>query len=374
MILLRDVLVYFAVACLVIQVVTCIVVACRYLWHPKGGVHNLRQQGVTVLRPVAGLEKNLERTLRSAFELDHPKIEVIFCVASADDPVVPLVKQIRAEYADISSLLLVGDEPVSFNPKLNNLVKGWKAARYDWIIMADSNLLLPKDYIARLFDRWKRNTGLVASPPVGTDPENFAADLEAAFLNSYQARWQLFSDTVGKGFAQGKTMLWRYDVLAHAGGINALAEELAEDAAATKIVRRQGLKVNLTAMPFTMPLGVREFRQVWDRQTRWAKLRRDSFPLFFYPEIFSGSFVPFGCMLAAVLLGAVSFAVFISFIFTWYAVEFLVIIMVGWPVSVRHLKAVLLRDILLPALWFSAFGKKNYQWQGHKIEMHKNRR
>lgn len=370
--LLRDFFIYCSVMGLVLQVMTCIVLACRCLWRPKGEVDNLHQQGVTILRPLSGLENNLERTLRSAFELDHPKIEVIFCVASADDPVIPLVKKIRVENSGISSLLLVGNDPISDNPKLNNLVKGWKAARYDWVVMADSNVLLPKDYIARLFVRWKKDTGLVASPPVATEPGNFAADLEAAFLNSYQARWQLFSDTIGNGFAQGKTLFWRYDVLSQAGGIKALAGELAEDAAATKIVRRQGLKVRLTAMPFALPLGMRTFKSVWSRQTRWAKLRRASFPLFFYPEILSGPLVPFGCMLAAAWLGLMSFAVFTSFAFVWYAVEILLIILVGWPASPRQWGAMMVRDILLPVLWLSTFDRRGYQWQGHKVDMHKN--
>ena len=126
--------------------------------------------------------------------------------------------------------------------------------------MTDSNVFMPKTYLARIFARWTKNTGLVASPPLGTDPENFYAHLEAAFLNSYQARWQLTSDSIGNGFAQGKTLFWYQDILNRAGGIEALTCELAEDAAATKVIRQQGLKVHLTAMPFAQPLGKIEKR------------------------------------------------------------------------------------------------------------------
>jgi len=374
MILFRDILLYIAVMALAVQVITCLTVAWRRWWRPKGEVKNPSQQGVTILRPVSGLENNLERTLRSAFELDHPHTEVIFCVAREDDPAVPLVRQLRAEYSSIASLLLVGEDKISSNPKLNNLVKGWKAARYDWVVMADSNLLLPGDYIARLFARWKHDTGLVVSPPLGVEPGNFAAELEAAFLNSYQARWQLVADTAGMGFAQGKTLFWRYEVLGQAGGIKALAEELAEDASATKIVRRLGLRVRLTAMPFSLPLGVRKLKDVWSRQNRWSKLRRDSFPLFFYVEILSGPLMPFSFIMAAAYLGATSLAVAISFVFIWYAVEILVTIMVGWPASVRQWLALLVRDMLLPVLWLSAFGKSAYEWQGHKVDMHSDRK
>ena len=113
----------------------------------------------------------------------------------------------------IPARLLIGDDRVSANPKLNNVVKGWRAARHKWIIIADSNVLMPKDYIFRLLARWREDTGIVCSPPIGSDPKNFAAELECAFLNTFEARWQYAGERAGFGFAQGKTMFWRRDVM-----------------------------------------------------------------------------------------------------------------------------------------------------------------
>ncbi|WP_245256482.1 glycosyltransferase [Bartonella tamiae] len=313
----------------------------------------------------------MERTLESAFLLNHPQYEIIFCVSKDTDPVIPLVKTLMTRYPNIKSSLLIGEDVISKNPKLNNLVKGWKAAHYRWIVMSDSNVLMPKNYFNQIFARWIDKTGLVVSPPLGTEPQNFAADLEAAFLNSYQARWQLTSDSIGHGFAQGKTLFWCRDVLDRAGGINALSCELAEDAAATKIVRDQGLKVRLTAMPFGQPLGKRQLRSVWNRQLRWAKLRRDSFPAFFYLEILSGFVFPAICLFFACLLSSTSFMLLLWFFIGWYMCEFLVTFLVGWPFSLRQALAQLTRDMLLPLLWLLAFSPKGYQWQGHKVDIKK---
>lgn len=369
--IIGTILVTLAALCLLLQIVTLLVVAIRSKWHPVSTIETWYDEGVTILRPVAGLENNLERTLTSAFTLDHPKKEIIFCVSRDNDPVIPLVEKLMAQYPDVPSQLLIGDNPISPNPKLNNLIKGWKVAQYDWVVMTDSNVLMPPDYIAQLFARFKNDTGLVASPPLGTEPENFAADVEAAFLNSYQARWQLCSDTLGNGFAQGKTLFWRREVLDNAGGIEALASEIAEDAAATKVVRSQGLKVRLSAMPFAQPLGEKQFQPVWSRQVRWAKLRRDSFAFFFYIEILSGSVFPLLCLLLAACLGAVSFTSIFWFMLVWYGVEFITTAYVGWPMSIRQAIAIFYRDILLVAVWFSAFGKGGYQWQGHKVDIGK---
>ena len=87
-------------------------------------------------------------------------------------------------------------------------------------------------------------------------------------------------------------MLWRRDILDEAGGIEALGAEIAEDAAATKIVRAHGLDVRLVDRPFEQPLGPRSVTQVWDRQVRWARLRRATFPIFYAPEILTGSTLP----------------------------------------------------------------------------------
>src|SRR5262249_47980884 len=117
---------------------------------------------VTLVRPVCGIDNFVEATLRSSFELDYPRYELIFCVASGKDPVVPLVDALIAQYPAVQAKLLVGDERISTNPKLNNCLKGWRAAAHDWIVLADSNVLMPRDYIQRLVASWRPDTGLIS--------------------------------------------------------------------------------------------------------------------------------------------------------------------------------------------------------------------
>src|SRR5262249_60445140 len=179
--------------------------------------------------------------------------ELIFCVASGRDPVVPVVRNLIAAHPGVAAQLLVGDDRVSVNPKLNNCVKGWRAAAHPFIVIADSNVLMPKNYIQRLLAAWQPDTGLVCSPPAGCRPDGFWAHLECAFLNSYQARAQYFADTLGIGFAQGKTMLWRRADLEAAGGIRALGAEIAEDAASTQVVRAAGRRGRPARRPVAQP-------------------------------------------------------------------------------------------------------------------------
>jgi ceramide glucosyltransferase len=291
---------------------------------------------VSLIRPVCGIENCCEETLRSTFELDYPRYEILFCAAQAYDPVLPLVERLIRENPHADAKILVGDDKTSSNPKLNNIVKGWRAARSSWIVIADSNVLMPPDYIQRLLSTWRPGTGLVCSPPVGSRPANLWAELECAFLNSHQARWQYVADSIGLGFAQGKTMLWRCEILDRSGSIEALGKELAEDAAATKLVRQMGLRVRLVDRPFEQPLGARGPLEVWNRQLRWARLRRTSFLAFFLPEFLTGALFPFiACALAASWSGFSPVPALLAFATAWYGAEWLMARASGWHLSAR---------------------------------------
>lgn len=325
---------------------------------------------VTIIRPLRGIEAFSRETALSGLELDYPSYTTIFCVADAVDPIVPLVEELIARFGAERVRLITGDVAVSANPKLNNCVKGWDAAQTEWVILADSNVLMPRDYIQRMLAALRPDTGLVCSTPAGSRPQGFWAELECAFLNSFQARWQYAGEALGFGFAQGKSMLWHKPFLDAQGGIAALGEEIAEDAAATKLVRRAGRHVHLVGQPFEQPLGPRSLQEVVQRQFRWARLRRVTFLPFFAPEILAGP-------LPALLLGALALPAFgLSpwlapplVLLPWYAAEALLARGVGWHWSWRMPLALLVRDIVFPGIWAYAFVAGEVSWRGNAMKI-----
>jgi ceramide glucosyltransferase len=324
------------------------------------------------VRPVCGIDYFDEMTLRSTFELEAKGYEILFCAAREDDPAVMLVRKLMADYPHIDARLLIGDDRPTSNPKLNNIVKGWAAAKHRWIVLADNNVLMPSGYLDDLFRSFGPGVGLVCSPPVGSHPIGFWAELECAFLNTYQARWQSAADAIGFGFAQGKSMLWRRDILDEAGGIEALGAEIAEDAAATKIVRAHGLDVRIVDRPFEQPLGPRLPGQVWDRQVRWARLRRATFPIFYAPEIFAGGSLP----AASALIAAAGFDVDLlsalaAFLALWYGTEAALARSAGWHMRWQSPFAWMLRDVLLPVLWVEGWAGNTFVWRGNDMSVAK---
>ena len=328
---------------------------------------------VSIIRPICGLDHFDELTLRSTFELAARNYEVIFCAAREGDAAVPLVRRLIDDYPHISARLLIGDERPTSNPKLNNIVKGWAAARYPWIVIADNNVLMPQHYLDDLFASFGPGAGLVCSPPIGSRPMGFWAEVECAFLNGYQARWQYAADTIGFGFAQGKSMLWRRDILDDAGGIEALGVEIAEDAAATKVVRARGLDVRLVDRPFEQPLGPRSLAQVWNRQVRWARLRRATFPAFYVPELLTGSALPIASgVFAAQAFGYEPLSVLSCLMLLWFGTEALLARAAGWHIGIFSPLAWILRDLLLPVLWLEGWSGNKFVWRGNDMSVSKS--
>lgn len=330
--------------------------------------HTRGQPYVSLIRPVCGADVLERETLASSFDLSYPNYEVLFCAASESDPSVNMVRSLIDEHPHKPARLLIGDAALTGNPKLNNLFKGVEQARSPWLVMTDSNLMLPPEYLDDLLDCWTKGVGLVSGPPIGSRPESFWASVEAAFLNTNQARWQMAIDSVGYGFAQGKTLFWRRDILDEAGGLIALGRELAEDVASTKAVRAQGFRVRLPRKLFAQPLGKRDRAQVWQRQLRWSRLRLEGFPTFFVMEILQGILPPLSLLCVLCSLGITPAWALALLPLLWFGAEWLLARLAGWPSSLRDLGAMVVRDALFPILWVSTWRSPTISWRGHNVE------
>lgn len=326
-----------------------------------------RQPFIALIRPLCGIDSFEEETLLSSFQQDYPDYEILFCVASANDPVIPLVEKAIANHPTHQARLLIGDDAITANPKVNNVAKGWHATTADWIVMSDSNQILPPDYLQTLMATFDDKTGLVSTPAIGIRPLNLWGAVEAAMLNTHQIRWQYLADLFGFGFAQGKTLFWRREVLDHSGGLTALGHEMAEDVASTKIVHRAGLKVRLPPHPFPHPVGKRRFEDVWDRQLRWSRIRRFGFLWVFLPEILVGVIPPLICAIYLASVGTFSWFVPPVLFIAWYGAEWLMAKSFDWPHTLRDVFAMLIRDILLPLLWFWCWTGKGFVWRGNAV-------
>lgn len=332
------------------------------LSRPRAIDPEARWPAVTLIRPICGLDPIERDTLASTFRLAHAPLEILFCAGSATDRAVPYIRELLRQHPHVDARLLIGADGPGVNPKLDNVRKGWRAASHDWVILADSNVLMPEDYVAAMLSGWRNGVGAVCAPPIGTEAEGFWADVEAAYLNGYQARVQYAVDALGHGFAQGKSMLFDQPLLESFGGITTLDEDIAEDAATTKVVRANGRRVRLAPRIFAQPLGRRTFSQVLMRQCRWAQLRRSAFPALYAFEPLSMLCValPSVVYLAAASGLSISLALFAT-IAAWFSAEALVALAAGWPRGT--LAAALMRELLAPVVWLRGWQSALFAWR-----------
>ena len=157
----------FAALATLVHIATALLTGIRAVCASRPSRSTPSGERVTLLRPVRGLDEVEHLTLSSTFELGYPDLEVIFCCADANDPVVPFLEMAISQRPNFNARLLVGGMTGAANPKLDNLRKGWEKASGDWIVMADSNLLLPVDYVEQLLRAGGERCGLVSAPPIG---------------------------------------------------------------------------------------------------------------------------------------------------------------------------------------------------------------
>ena len=151
------------------------------------------------------------------------------------------------------------------------------------------------------------------------------------------------------------------------GGLCALGQELAEDAAATKVARRIGGIVKVVRDPFPQPLGKRSLSQVWARQLRWAQLRRSSFPWAYSAEILTGAAPPAALYSALAYMGVVPWLGLLALFSCWYLPEAVLAKIYRWPLYISSPIAWILRDLLGPILWVQGWLSRGFIWHGTKI-------
>jgi ceramide glucosyltransferase len=328
------------------------------------------REPVSVVSAIALLGRTEADSALSALTLASPETEVLYCAFDDTNWVEARVRDEIAARPGVNARLLLGRSQVSVNPKMDNIEKGYRAATADLVVFIDGNLAVPDDLVDLLLAAAEPGIGAVSAVPLAVAPGNFWAELECAFLNNFQARWQIASAELGSAFAQGKLFMTRKTWLEGQGGIEALRGDLAEDTALTKLVRAAGLKVALVARPLELPLGRRRFADVLNRQMRWSFLRRRALPLLNFTEVLSSfpALVASGAV-AMILLGLPPWPLVLVTVVLWYSLDAALALACGWHWRLAMLPAALVRDCLSLPVWLSGWIRSGYVWRDQSIRI-----
>ncbi len=145
---------------------------------------------VSILKPIAGADDDLRGNLESFADLDYPAYEILFGVASAEDPAVPVVQAFLAAHPRLSARLVwtTPADSRTLNPKVAQLLDLTRAARGSVIVVSDANVRVPRTYLRSLTAALLQpGVGLVSSVIVGGGERSLGAALENAQLGAHVA-------------------------------------------------------------------------------------------------------------------------------------------------------------------------------------------
>lgn len=341
----------------------------------RAGMRKKQQQStgpISILKPVCGLEEGLERNLLSFFQLEYASYELIFTIAHPEDPARSIIEKLMQRFPNIQSRLHIMESKVGKNPKINNIYLGYKTTQYSLVLISDSNIRVPRNYLSEMVGLLEPGVGVVTSTISGVGATTFGATLESIYLNTYLCRWIHLSNKLGNAIVLGKSMLFRKSDLESCGDIDALANVIAEDYATSAFMRKKGLKVAVMNAPVNQYLGAFSFKAFWLRHIRWGRIRKCcEYPLFLAE--------PFASALGAGVCGALAFwawtgGAFWLFLLThlsvWFLIEFFLATRQESTRSWKVLPYWLALEVVTVPIWISAFFGNTILWRGNRLRLY----
>ncbi|KAJ7414718.1 hypothetical protein BTVI_40416 [Pitangus sulphuratus] len=225
--------------------------------------------GVSLLKPLKGVDPNLINNLETFFELDYPKVY-------HDDPAIDVCKKLLGKYPNVDARLFIGGKKVGINPKINNLMPGYEVAKYDLIWICDSGIRVTPDTLTDMANQMTEKVGLVHGLPYVADRQGFAATLEQVYFGTSHPRSYISANLTGFKCVTGMSCLMRKDVLDQAGGLIAFAQYIAEDYFMAKAIADRGWKFAMAtqvAMQNSGSYSISQFQSRMIRQERRASAK-----------------------------------------------------------------------------------------------------
>ncbi|MGC2694474.1 MAG: bacteriohopanetetrol glucosamine biosynthesis glycosyltransferase HpnI [Candidatus Angelobacter sp.] len=323
---------------------------------------------VTILKPLRGVDPQMYESFRSHCVQDYPEYEIIFGVSEADDPAVQGVEQLIREFPKCKIRLMVCPEVLGNNRKTSNLVQMLAFARYDYILINDSDILVTPDYLRRIMAPFASSkVGMVTCPYRGIAAGTLGSKLESLGISTDFIAGVLAASQVEHGihFALGSTLAMTREALDAIGGLRPLVDYLADDFELGYRIAKAGYEVVLADIVVETHLPAYSFRGFVQHQMRWARSTRDSRRLGYV-----GLLLTFGLPWAvfAVLLAPLSWwswTVLVAAAVLRAAVALKVGVGVVHDAAVRrNLWLLPLRDLVAFWVWFASFADNKVHWRG----------
>ncbi len=328
---------------------------------------------ITVLKPLHGDEPLLEAALVSLCGLDYAPLQIVCGVQDAGDAALAVVGRVRVRFPGRDIAVVVDGTGHGANPKVGNLINMFPAAKHDLIVIADSDVhVLPGYLDAIVATLALPNCGLATllyagRPATGAS----AALLGTAWINHSFLPGALLARGLGRQDCLGATMALRRETLVAIGGLEAVADEIADDQWLGRLVRRAGLEVRLVPAMVATTVAETTLAQLWRHEVRWGRTIRALEPVGF---ALSALQYPLAWALLAVGLAGEAWAVTL-FLVAW-AIRGFTARRIDAELSAVHetlatrvpIWLLPLRDALSMIVLLASHAGRRVEWRGHMLQ------
>jgi ceramide glucosyltransferase len=322
-----------------------------------------RLPGISILKPVRGLDPGFYDAIRSHAIQDYPEFEILFGVHDPADPAVGDIRRLIEEFP-LLSIRLIESSTVAPNGKVGVLMDLAAHAQHPLWIINDSDITVPPGYLRDV-------VAPLEDPGVG-----LVTCLYRAESSSWPGRWEalgiatdfapsaLVAPLFGVSeFGLGSTLVFSREDLQRIGGFQALRDYLADDYQLGAMLHALGRKNVISKVVVSTRLGSHSWREVWAHQVRWSRTIRLS-----KPWGYAGLPVTFASLwaLAVALAGLWPAAAVLL------TVRLAVAIIAGWVVlrsrdALRLAPLIPGRDLYSVAVWLAGLFGRTVCWRGLKL-------
>ena len=328
---------------------------------------------VSILKPLKGVDPEIWESFCSHCEQDYPQFQLIFGVSDPGDPVVEVVRKLQAKHPNRAIDLIVCDRVLGTNIKVSNLVQMLPAARHDVLLVNDSDIRVPSDYLRKVITPLADSSvGLVTCLYRGVAGPTLGSRLEALGISTDFVPGVLSASFLEKGlrFGLGSTLAFRRPELEAIGDFEALLEYLADDYELGRRIAFAGKRVELSAVTVATFLPAYTMREFFRHQLRWSRTIRDA-----RHWGYAGLLFTFGLPWALATLLAARGA---EWAWALLTMTFAVRLAVGFLAAIvvlhddqffRYILLLPLRDLIAPFVWAASFMGNRIHWRGEVFDL-----
>lgn len=258
--------------------------------------------GITILKPLHGLEPSSRECLESWLDQSYPgPVQFLFGVASADDPVCGLVRELFAARPGIDAQWVVCPQSLAPNVKVSTLMQLEGLIRHGTALVCDADTRVGPGFLAAAATALARpDAGMVHSLYRLSTGGTFGARWEAFSVNAdFWCETQMAASLGKRDFALGAAMLLPRELLREMGGFAVLGPFLADDYQLGRAVAARGRRIEWCPEIVECREAPRTFAQAWAHQLRWARTLRACQPVpFFFSILNNGTLWPLALLAA----------------------------------------------------------------------------